>query len=156
MTNKTRTRLWTLLMVGVMSALTSCGETSPASPSQPALNVSGSWDAMFQGTIVQRNDGGPIGAPQTDNFVLSLQQSGTSVSGVLIYSEGRPSEFRVPITGTLTGTRLEYQVDTSIGGCALSIRADTAVAAGANSFSGTQTQSNCEGRADGTVTGSKR
>jgi hypothetical protein len=156
MANRTQTTLWTLLMVEVTSALAGCGKSSPTSPTQSAVNVSGSWDAMFRGTIVQRNDGGPIGAPQTDNIGVSLQQSGTSVSGVLIYSEGRPSEFRVPITGTLTGTRLEYQVDTSIGGCALSIRADTTVAPTANSFSGTQTQSNCEGRADGTVTGSKR
>jgi hypothetical protein len=131
-------------------------DDGPTSPNSSALNVAGTWDVVFNGTIVQRNDGGPVGAPQTDSFVLSLQQSGTSLSGTLIYAEGRPSEVRLPLAATLTGTRLEYRVDASIGGCSVSVRADTMLAAAANSFSGTQTQSNCEGRADGRVTGSKR
>jgi hypothetical protein len=132
-----------------------CGDDSPTSPT-PALNVAGIWDVIFRGTVVQRNDGGAVGTPQIDSFVLSLQQSGTSVSGTLIYGEGRASELRIPLTATLTGTRLEYRVDITTGGCSLSIRADTMVTAAANGFSGSQTQQNCEGRAEGTVTGNKR
>jgi hypothetical protein len=111
---------------------------------------------MFIGTVVQRNDGGPVGGRQTDSFVLSVQQPDTSLGWIRDYSEGRPSEARIPFTGTVSGLRLEFPVDFTIGGCPLSLRADTTVGATADSFEGTQTKSNCEGRAEGTVIGNKR
>lgn len=145
-----------LVVLGAVLILGGCGDENPASPGPAQANVAGFWDVTFVGTIVQRNDGGPVGASQRDSFVLSVQQSGTAVTGEVIHSEGRPSEVRVPLRGTVTGNRFDYAVDASPSGCSLTIRAETTLTGSATAFAGTQTQANCEGRAEGQVIGARR
>jgi len=141
-----------LLVVFLWSGSLALGACSSAAPSGP--DIAGTWDVSFSGTVVQRNDGGPLGTPQTDHFVFSLQRTDSWVTGQLLTAEGQPSG--ILITGTMSGTSFSYRIETSFGDCSVVIAATTTVNAAGTAFNGTQSQTNCEGRADGTVTGTKR
>jgi len=147
-----------LCLACTLALLTGCGGGSngPTSPSQMMSNVTGTWDVIFEGTIVQRNDSGPVGAPQHDLWVYQFQQSGSSVTGDLIGNEGQPNEARIPMSGTVTGNAFTYRLNTTLDGCAVNFRGETTVSSAGDRFTGTQTQANCEGTAEGQVIGTKR
>jgi hypothetical protein len=135
---------------------TGCGDDkAPTAPTPAVPSIAGTWVVAFRGTVVQLTAGGTLGTPQHDNYVYALQQSGTVITGQMIIGEGRSSEIRLPLSGTLTANRFEYRVDMA-GGCPVTIRADTTLSADATAFAGNQSQSTCEGRAEGQVNGTKR
>jgi hypothetical protein len=122
----------------------SCDGTSPH---EPTSNVSGIWDARFEGTVHGS------GTSQSDDFVLELAQSGSSVTGTVRFV-GLNVDF--PLTGTVTGDRFQYRSSLTLAGCELRMEAETVVDAGGRRFTGTQTQSSCEGAASGRVEATHR
>ncbi len=118
----------------------------------PVLSVAGDWDGQFDGTIVERSDGGRVGESQTDIILFSLRQSGSAVTGELVFGAGWPYELRAPLTSTLAGKRFNYRAELQVDDCLLVVEAETTLNPMANKFSGGQTQSNCEGRAVGRIT----
>ncbi len=130
-----------LLFVILVSA--ACDGTSP---DDPLSNVSGAWDARFEGTI----DG--IGFSQNDVFTMELVQSGSSVSGTLRVV-GLDVDF--PLSGTVTGNRFEYGSTFALTDCQFRIEAVTEVDSDGRRFTGNQTQSSCEGTARGRVEGNR-
>lgn len=155
MTTTTRVS-WRFCCACSLVWLVACGGNGPTSPTETTVSVAGTWDVIFNGTVVQRNDGGPLGTPQSGVWVYEFQQSGSSVTGSLVGNEGRPDEARLPMTGTVTGNTFTYRLDATISGCAVSFTGDTTVNSAGDRFTGTQTQANCEGTAQGQVTGTRR
>ena len=149
---------WSALCFGALGSVSSgCnGNESTSGSSQPVLNASGAWDCQFVGTVVERSDGGPVGGSQTDDLTLGLQQSGSTLAGEAIFAEGRSDELRLPLTGTVEGSNLNYRAELTIAGCRLTLEATAALNSTASEFSGNQTQSTCEGRAVGSVSCRKR
>ncbi len=123
---------------------------------EPALSVAGDWDGQFKGTIIERSDGGRVGDSQTDSIVFSLRQSGSTVTGEVVFGEGWPYELRAPLSGTVAGNQFNYRAELQVEGCLLIVEAETTLNPMANEFSGDQTQSSCEGRAVGRITCIKR
>ncbi len=122
----------------------------------PAPSVTGDWDGQFDGTIVERSDGGRVGESQTDEVVFSLLQSGSEVTGEVVFGEGWPYEIRAPLNGTVAGNRFNYRAELRVDGCFVVVEAETTLNPMGNKFSGEQTQSNCEGRAVGRITCTQR
>jgi len=118
--------------------------------------VAGDWDGQFAGTIVERSDGGRIGESQTDSIVFFLRQSGSKVTGEVVFGEGWPYELRIPLTGTVDENRFKYRAERQLDGCSLIVEGGTTLNPKATEFSGEQTQSNCEGKAVGRITSIKR
>ena len=153
-----RTAFWPRLMLGILVPWASgCrNDRIEAGPGQLTLSVAGDWDGQFNGTIVERWDGGWVGGSQIDSFVFSLRQSGSSVTGEVISGEGRSDELRLPLSGTVKGYQFNYRAELQVDGCLLITAAETTLNPMANEFSGDQTQSSCEGRAVGRITCIKR
>lgn len=118
--------------------------------------VVGEWDGQFAGTIVERSDGGRIGESQTDSIAFFLRQSGSEVTGEMVFGEGWAYELRVPLTGTIAENRFNYRAERQLDGCSLIVEAETTLNSAVTEFSGKQTQSNCEGKAVGRITSIKR
>ena len=123
---------------------------------EPALSVAGDWDGQLEGTIVERSDGGRVGDSQTDSIVFSLRQSGSEVTGEVVFAEGWPDEIRAPLSGSVVGREFNYRAELQVAGCLLTVEGETRLNPAANEFSGDQTQSNCEGRAVGRIICIKR
>ena len=125
-----------------------CGG-GPVTPT--AVDVSGTWDATFEG-IVQG-----AGTTQTSDFTMELSQSGTTVSGFLLFSPNFDA-IETPITaGRIDGSRLTYSAVTSLGpGCEARVNAEVTVDPSGTRLEGSQTQSTCEGTAVGQMTATKR
>ncbi len=118
--------------------------------------VAGEWNGRFAGTIVERSDGGQVGESQTDNIVFILRQSGSEVTGEMVFGEGWPYELRIPLTGTVTENRFNYRAERKLDDCPLTVEAKTTLNQAGTEISGEQTQSNCEGKAVGRITAIKR
>ena len=86
-----------LILVGSAQTNSEKGILTPRPPTvHPALSVAGDWDCQFDGTIVERSDGGRVGGSQTDSIVFCLRQSGSTVTGEVVFGEGWPYELRAP------------------------------------------------------------
>ena len=145
------------LLIVIGSTQTNAEEDIPIPrPLTVPLSVAGDWDGQFDGTIVERSDGGRVGESQTDSIVLSLRQSGSAVTGQMVFGEGWPYELRAPLSGTVAGNQFNYRAELQVDGCLLIVEAETTLNPMGNEFSGDQTQSNCEGRAVGRITCTKR
>lgn len=136
-----------LALLGVLAVLAAgCGE-NPLSP-EAGVAIAGTWDARFQGTVQGQ------GASQIDSFVLELRQSGSSVTGTLRLSG---LDLAVPVTGQIDGTTFSYSARAALApGCEAVVRAETTVESAGARFSGSQTQSSCEGTAIGQVNATRR
>jgi hypothetical protein len=126
-------------------AASSCDGTT--GPDEVRSDVSGVWDARFEGTVTGR------GTSQTDDLSMELSQSGSSVTGSLRFS-GLDISF--PVSGTVTGNRFDYRSSVTLEGCELRLEARTVIDPGGLRFSGDQTQASCEGTATGRVEATKR
>ena len=128
--------------------LISWGGSNPATPSRTDVQVSGIWDARFSGTVQG------TGTAQSDNFVMKLQQDGSSVTGTLQF-QGLDLSF--PLSGKVVGTAFSYSSKASLGPtCEATVVGETTVDAAAGRLAGSQTQANCEGTAVGQVTAVRR
>jgi hypothetical protein len=108
------------------------------------VNVTGTWDASFSGTVER------TGTSQTDTFVLKLKQKGAQITGTLRF-KGVNSDF--PVFGKIAGTTLTYTAKAMLSpNCEASLTAETTVDESARKFKGSQTQTTCEGTAVGEVT----
>ncbi len=146
-----------LILVGSAQTNSEKGILTPRPPTvHPALSVAGDWDGQFDGTIVERSDGGRVGGSQTDSIVFCLRQSGSTVTGEVVFGEGWPYELRAPLSGTVAGDRFNYRAELQVDGCLLIVEAETTLNPMANEFAGDQTQSTCEGTAVGRITSIKR
>lgn len=125
-------------------AASSCDGTEP---DEALSNVSGTWDARFEGTVTGR------GTRQTDDITMELAQSGSSVKGNLRFA-GLDMPF--PLSGSVTGNRFEYRSSVTLDGCELRVEAHTVVDSSGRRFGGDQTQSSCEGMASGQVEATRR
>jgi hypothetical protein len=115
-----------------------------AKPAPAGVNVTGTWDASFSGTVER------TGTSQTDTFVLKLKQQGSRVTGTLRF-KGLNTDF--PVSGTIAGTTFTYTAKAELGpDCEASLAAETTVDASSRNFKGSQTQTTCEGTAVGEVT----
>ena len=129
----------------------------PRAPTvHPESSVAGDWDGEFDGIIVERSDGGRVADSQTDRIVFSLRQSGSAVTGEVVFGEGWPYELRAPLSGTVAGNRFNYRAELQVEGCLLLVEAETTLNPMANEFSGDQTLSNCEGKVVGRITSIKK
>jgi len=112
------------------------------------VEVTGIWEARFSGTV----EGS--GTPHDDSLVMELKQKGSKVTGTLRF-EGLDLTF--PIFGKVTGTTFTYASKATLSpNCEATVTAETTVDAASCSFTGSQTQKNCEGTAVGRVTAVRR
>ncbi len=118
-------------------------------PTQPdPVSVSGTWQAAFEG-IVQG-----AGTTQTDDITMELTQSGTAVSGVLLFGF---EALEAPITeGRIDGSLLTYTAVLPVPGCEFRVEAEVTIDAPATRLEGSQTQSTCEGTAVGRIVATKQ
>jgi hypothetical protein len=94
------------------------------------------------------------GTSQTDELVMELRQSGANVTGSI---RVRGLDLPVPLSGSVDGERFAYTALASLGpSCDVVVSADTSVDAEATRFTGTQTQSTCEGVAVGRIAATRR
>jgi hypothetical protein len=135
------TGIVSLLLVSLIAA---CDGTSPDGIT---LNLAGIWDARFVGTVVGSQ------TSQTDDFTLSITQSGSTITGTIRYA-GLQATF--PLSGNLAGDRFEYRSSLTIAGCEFRLEAETTVEPDGRRFAGSQTQSSCEGTALGRVEATRR
>ena len=142
--NGWRWRTGVFLSFVISIAASSCDGTGP---DEVHSDVSGAWDARFEGTVTGR------GTSQTDDISMVLSQSGSTVTGILRFS-GLDISF--PVTGTVTGNRFDYRSSVTLEGCELRLEAHTVIDSSGRRFSGDQTQSSCEGTATGRVEAMKR
>jgi hypothetical protein len=129
-------------MIGLLGG---CGGSS-TSPSAIPSNVAGTWNAHFEGTVQG------TGTRQDDDFIMDLQQSGSKVTGTV-----RISTLTFGLTGSVTGRSFNYTITGNVApNCAANVTAQTTVNAAGTGFSGSQTQTTCEGTATGQVSATKR
>lgn len=134
-----------LALLGVLALLAAgCGQ-NPVGP-EAGTGVTGTWDARFQGTVQGQ------GTSQIDSFVMELRQSGSSVTGTLRLSG---LDLTVPVSGEVEATTFTYSARALLApGCEAVVRAETTV--DITRFSGSQTQSTCDGTAVGQVSATRR
>jgi hypothetical protein len=112
------------------------------------VDLTGTWDAQFSGTIQG------TGGRQTDSFVMELLQSGSAVTGTLLY---RGTSLPVSLSGSVTGNSFTYSATATLSpGCPVTIQASATINTAGARLEGSQTQSTCEGSAIGQVTATKR
>jgi hypothetical protein len=112
------------------------------------VKVAGTWDAHFSGKVEGK------GTPHDDNFVMTLKQDGSKVTGTLRF-EGLNLTF--PVSGNVTGTAFVYTSKAKLGpDCEAKLAGETIVEAASGSLRGSQTQTSCEGTAIGEVTAVRR
>ena len=123
-------------------------EIDHAKPTPAEVNVTGTWDASFSGTVE------PTGTSQDDTFVMELKQEGTTVTGTLRF-KGLNLDF--PVSGKIAGTTFIYTSKAMLSpDCEASLAAETTIYESSHKFKGSQTQSTCEGTAVGKVTALRR
>jgi hypothetical protein len=112
------------------------------------FDLTGTWDAEFSGTIQG------MGGRQTDSFVMELRQSGSAVTGTLLY---RGTTLSVPLSGSVMGSAFSYSATATLApGCPVTIQASATITAGGARIEGSQTQSTCEGSAVGEMSATRR
>jgi hypothetical protein len=117
-------------------------------PVQPEVNVAGTWDAYFSGTVKGQR------TPHDDTIVMELKQNGSIVKGTLRF-KGLDVSF--PVAGKVEGRTFTYSSKSSVGpNCDATVVGEVSVDEAANRFQGSQTQSNCEGTAEGKITAVRR
>ena len=133
----------------VLLALLSIGSgVDGAKPTPADVDVTGTWDASFSGTVER------TGTSQTDTFVLKLKQKGSQITGTLRF-KGVNSDF--PVSGKIAGTTFSYTSKAMLSpDCEASIAAETTIDESSRKFKGSQTQTTCEGTAVGEVTAVRR
>ena len=133
----------------VLLALLSIGSgVDRAKPTAADVDVTGTWDASFSGTVERP------GTSQTDTFVLKLKQKGSQITGTLRF-KGVNSDF--PVSGKIAGTTFSYTSKAMLSpDCEASIAAETTIDESSRKFKGSQTQTTCEGTAVGEVTAVRR
>ena len=133
----------------VLLALLSIGSgVDNAEPTPADVDVTGTWDASFSGTVER------TGTSQTDTFVLKLKQKGSQITGTLRF-KGVNSDF--PVSGKIVGTTFSYTSKAMLSpDCEASIAAETTIDESSRKFKGSQTQTTCEGTAVGEVTAVRR
>jgi hypothetical protein len=126
-------------LVAVVILCAACGDDPPTTPTDPVLNLTGTW----RGTIA-------VSGVAT-NMTWTLTQTGTSVTGpVLIALPTGAVIMNGALTGTLSGNSLAYTIGVAPGGlptqpaCSGQIAGVTTVS-GSSSMNGTYTvaSSNC-------------
>ncbi len=119
-----------------------------ATPNHVDVQVSGTWDASFVGTIQGK------GTEQNDLLVMQLEQNGSTVKGTLRFDG---LDFSFPVSGKVAGTTFTYSSNGKVDpNCEFTVVGETTVDAAAGRFTGSQTQANCEGTAIGKVTATRR
>ena len=132
--------------VALLLVSSGCGRLILAARIQ--VNVSGTWDARFDGTVQGAE------TSQTDEFVIEVQQSGSNVTGTLRF---RGLDVPFTLSGEVQGTSFKYTAKGKLGPtCEVSIKAETTIDAADGRLRGNQTQSNCEGVAVGHITAVRR
>ncbi|MGH9313433.1 MAG: hypothetical protein ACRD1S_09565 [Vicinamibacterales bacterium] len=136
-----------LALFGVLAVLAAgCGE-NPVGPGAGA-EITGTWDARFEGTVQG------LGTSQIDRFVMELRQSGASVTGTLRFNG---LDLAVPVNGEIDASTFTYTARAALApGCEAVLKAETTVDIAGTRFSGSQTQSTCEGTAIGQVSAMRR
>lgn len=120
----------------------------PATPNHVDVQVSGTWDVSFVGTVQGK------GTEQDDTIVMQLKQNGSNVKGTLRF-EGL--DFSFPVSGKVAGTTFTYSSNGKVDpNCEFTVVGETTVDAATGRFTGSQTQANCEGTAIGKVTATRR
>jgi len=114
----------------------------------PDVQISGTWDCSFSGTVQGK------GTSQTDTLVMDLNQNGSRVTGTLRFN-GLDVSF--PVSGKVTGTKFTYIAKAIMGpNCEAAIEGEMTFDERANEMTGSQTQVNCEGKAVGKVAATRR
>jgi hypothetical protein len=112
------------------------------------VQVAGTWDAHFSGTVER------TGTPHDDTFVMELKQEGAMVTGTLRF---KGLDLSFPLSGKVAGTAFSYTSKARLNpNCEATITGETIVDAASGKFKGSQTQTNCEGTAVGQVTAVRR
>lgn len=137
-----------ILAVLLFTVVTAWGGVYDAQSIPNDVQVAGTWDAKFLGTVEGK------GTPHDDTFVMELKQEGSKVTGTLRF-EGLDLDFRV--SGSVTGTAFSYTSKVRLNpNCEATIAGATTVDAASGKFKGSQTQTTCEGTAVGQVTAVRR
>ena len=137
-----------ILAVLPFTVLASWGGFYDAKSISDDVQVAGTWDAKFLGTVEGK------GTPHDDTFVMELKQEGSKVTGTLRF-EGL--ELDLPVSGNVSGTAFSYTSKVRLSpNCEATIAASTTVEAASGKFKGSQTQTTCEGTAVGQVTAVRR
>ena len=136
------------LVLLTLTCLIVAGGLARAKQIQKGIQVTGTWDGEFSGTVER------TGTSQTDSFVMELKQEGTKVTGTLRF-KGLDMDF--PLSGKVIGTTFTYTSKAKLSpDCEASIAAETILDESSGKFNGSQTQRNCEGTAVGQVTAVRR
>lgn len=136
-----------LPLLYVVVLISSSGSDSVKSLTTHA-QVTGTWDATFSGTVQG------TGTPQTDTFVMELEQDGSRVNGRVRF-KGLNQSFRV--SGKVVGATFSYTSKGMMGpNCEVRLVGETIVEEAPGRLRGSQTQANCEGTAVGEVTAVRR
>lgn len=115
---------------------------------EPDAQVTGTWDARFVGKVHGKE------TRQDDDFVMELTQNGSVVKGTLRF---KGLEVSFPLTGKTKGTIFTYSAKGNMGpNCEATVTGEITVDQSAGQMEGSQTQSNCEGTAEGRVTAVRR
>ena len=142
------TRYRYILAVLPFALLNIGNKVDHAKPTPPDVNVTGTWDASFSGTVER------TGTSQDDTFVMELKQEGSRITGTLWF-KGLNKDF--PVSGKIAGTTFIYTSKAMLSpDCEASLAAETTIDESSRKFKGSQTQKTCEGTAVGEVTAVRR
>ena len=137
-----------LLVVLPLTLLIAWGEVNHAKSIPNEVQVAGTWDAQFEGTVEGK------GTRQDDSIIMELKQKGSKVTGI---ARVHGLDLKLQISGEVAGTTFTYTIKGMLNpNCEASIFATTTVEAGSGKFKGSQTQTTCEGTARGQVTAVRR
>ncbi len=96
-------RLMRTLSTTVLAAALVVGCSDSTDPDDPAgteqLDVSGVWTATLDGTVINNEDG----TGQTTVLTLTLEQSGTEVTGTAAFTDTLDRSGSSAVSGTLIG-----------------------------------------------------
>ena len=136
---------WLLLLLIIVIL---CNGVSDAKSTGADVQVSGTWDARFDGTVEKTK------TSQDDTFIIELKQDGSKVTGTLRF-EGL--DVSLPVVGKVEGNTFSYTSKAMVGpDCELKVVGKTIVEETTGRMNGSQTQANCEGTAVGQVTAVRR
>ena len=97
-------RLMRTLSTTILAAALVVGCDDSTNPNDPGLqlDVSGVWTTTLDGTVINNEDG----TGQTTIITLTLEQSGTEVTGTGAFTDTLDRSGSKPISGTLDGSEL--------------------------------------------------
>jgi len=138
---------YTLVLL-TLAFLIAVGGLARAKQIQKDIQVTGTWDAKFSGTVER------TGTSQHDTFVMELKQEGSKVTGTLRF---KGLDMDLPLSGKVAGSTFIYTSKAMLSSdCEASIAAETILDESSGKLNGSQTQRNCEGTAVGQVTAVRR